>query len=214
MPLISSYARRRKIKFFLEPIRKGCRILEIGSGNGWVGEYLRANGWNNFVGLDLRPSPGVDIVGNIENWRELGLLPESFDVIIAFEVMEHVDCFSECLALLKPGGVLLATSPVPHMDWFLKILEWCGLNQQRTSPHHHLRYFQEVKGFGKKRILIKAGLSQWAIFSKKHRLASPKGQFAGRRGVRNSPGERRVDRTPSYEHVAFSNAVTSSRSPR
>jgi SAM-dependent methyltransferase len=166
MPLISEYARRRKINFFLEPLPKEARILEIGSGSGWVGEYLRANGWKHFVGLDLQPSANVDIVGDIKNWQTLGLEPESFDVIIAFEVVEHVDCFAECQALLRPGGLLLATSPVPHMDWFLKLLEWCGLNQKRTSPHDHLLYFNQVEIFAEKRLSVKAGLSQWGIFSK------------------------------------------------
>ena len=166
MPLISEFARRRKIDFFLNPLPKDSRILEIGSGSGWVGEYLRANGWKYYVGLDLQSSPGVDVAGDIKNWRELGLEPESFDVIVAFEVMEHVDCFVECLALLKPGGVVLATSPVPHMDWLLRLLECCGLNQKRTSPHDHLLYFADVEGFTERRIFVKAGLSQWGIFSK------------------------------------------------
>ena len=69
--------------------------------------------------------------------------------------MEHVDCFAECLALLKPGGVVLATSPVPYMDWFLRLLEWCGLNQKRTSPHDNLCYFADVEGFVEKRIFVK-----------------------------------------------------------
>lgn len=166
LPLISEFARRRKIDFFLNPLPKDSRILEIGSGSGWVGEYLRANGWKYYVGLDLQSSPGVDVTGDIKNWRELGLEPESFDVIVAFEVMEHVDCFVECLALLKPGGVVLATSPVPHMDWWLRLLECCGLNQKRTSPHDHLLYFADVEGFTERRIFVKAGLSQWGIFSK------------------------------------------------
>ena len=167
MPLISDYARRRKITFFLEPLPKNSRILEIGSGSGWVGGYLRANGWQGYVGLDSQPLPGVDIVGDIKKWRDLGLEPESFDVIIAFEVIEHVDCIPECLSLLRPGCMLCATSPVPHMDWFMKFLEWCGLNQKRTSRHDHLRYFDEVQGFEQKRIFVKAGLSQWGIFSKR-----------------------------------------------
>ena len=116
--------------------------------------------------LDVKQLPGVDIVGDIKNWRGLGLEPETFDAIIAFEVVEHVECFSECLSLLKPGGVLCATSPVPHMDWFMELLERCGLNQKRTSKHDHLCYFGEVEGFENKQICVKAGLSQWGIFSK------------------------------------------------
>jgi hypothetical protein len=53
------------------------------------------------------------------------------------------------------------------MDWFLKILELCGLNQKRTSPHEHQRYFNQVGVFEEKRVLVKAGLSQWGIFLRK-----------------------------------------------
>jgi len=164
MPLLSDYAKSKKVKHFLEPIPADARILEIGCGSGWVGEYLRAGGWSHYQGLDLVPP--ADFVGNILLWRELGLEPESYDVVIAFEVVEHVDCFKACHDLLKPGGRLLLTSPLPHMDWVMRILERLGLNQKRTSPHDHLVYFQEVPHFEQKQIKIVALLSQWGIFHK------------------------------------------------
>ena len=49
--------------------------------------------------------------------------------------------------LLKPGGRLLVTTPVAHMDWACKTLERLGLNQQRTSPHSHLIYFKDIPLF-------------------------------------------------------------------
>jgi SAM-dependent methyltransferase len=164
MPALSEYAQRKKIQYFLEPLPKQAHILEIGCGSRWVGEHLRANGWVNYVGVDL--APPADIVGDIRNWRELGLAPESFDVIIAFEVIEHVDLTAEASALLKPGGLLLLTSPVPHMDWAMKLLEAVGLNQRRTSPHDHLVYFEQLRGFEPISLLRKAGLSQWGILRK------------------------------------------------
>jgi 2-polyprenyl-3-methyl-5-hydroxy-6-metoxy-1,4-benzoquinol methylase len=47
------------------------------------------------------------------NGKGLALHPESFDVIIAFELIEHVDCFQEFYDLLKPGGLLMLTSSGP-----------------------------------------------------------------------------------------------------
>jgi 2-polyprenyl-3-methyl-5-hydroxy-6-metoxy-1,4-benzoquinol methylase len=164
MPLLSDYARRTKIEYFLAGIPKDARILEVGCGSAWVREYLTTNGWTRYVGLDLVPP--ADIVGDIANWRELGLEPASFDVIIAFEVVEHVDCFRECHDLLKPGGRLMLTSPVPRMDWLMKILESIGLNQKRTSPHDHLVTFQSVPLFADKQIQVVKGLAQWGIFTK------------------------------------------------
>src|SRR5690242_10252340 len=105
MPLLSDISRRRKIRHFLDPIERDAHILEIGCGFGWVGEYLKGNGWQNYAGLDIVPP--ADIVGDIKNWRELGLAANSFDVILAFEVIEHVHSFEECFDLLKPGGKLM-----------------------------------------------------------------------------------------------------------
>jgi len=164
MPLLSDISRRKKIRYFLDPIPKDARILEIGCGSKWVGDYLKNNGWQSYVGLDLFPP--ADVVGDIKNWRELGLEPASFDVIIAFEVIEHVDCFTECFDLLKPGGKLLLTSPVPHMDWIMKTLEMLGLNQKRTSPHSNLTYFRSIPKFEAVAIKTVAGLAQWGVLRK------------------------------------------------
>jgi 2-polyprenyl-3-methyl-5-hydroxy-6-metoxy-1,4-benzoquinol methylase len=164
MPLLSDIARRKKVCYFLDPIPKDARVLEIGCGSKWVGEYLRANGWTHYTGMDLFPP--ADVVGDIKKWRELGLQPESFDVIIAFEVIEHVDCFQECHDLLRPGGLLMLTSPVPHMDWAMKTLEVLGLNQKRTSPHSNLTYFTKIPKFEPVELKTKAGLAQWGILRK------------------------------------------------
>ena len=167
MPVLSQFAQQRKIKYFIEKIPKDKSVLEIGSGSGWVGDYLKKQGWTNYTGIDLVPP--ADIVGDIHNWKLLGLKEESFDIIIAFEVVEHVDCFNECRELLRGGGMLLVTTPVPHMDWFLILLEFLGLNQKRTSPHSNLVYLKNVSCFKNKKIKIIAFLSQWGIFTKENK---------------------------------------------
>jgi SAM-dependent methyltransferase len=164
MPFLSDLARRKKLSFFIDPIPKDAAILEIGSGDGWVGKHLKANGWTRYQGIDVQPP--ADLVGDIRDYASLGLRPGSFDVIVAFEVVEHVDCFRECYELLKPGGRLLATSPVPEMDWVMKMLEAFGLNQKRTSPHDHLIHFEKVPFFEKRELRKVGGLAQWGIFTK------------------------------------------------
>lgn len=164
MPFLSELAQRKKIRYFLDPLPKNAAILEIGCGSGWVGEYLRRNGWTGYLGIDLFPP--ADIVGDICNYPALGLKPESFDAIVAFEVVEHVDCFRQCYELLKPGGVLLATSPIPERDWIMKLLEGLGLNQKRTSPHDHLIHFEKVPYFEERQLRRIGGLAQWGVFKK------------------------------------------------
>jgi 2-polyprenyl-3-methyl-5-hydroxy-6-metoxy-1,4-benzoquinol methylase len=164
MPLLSQIAAAKKMAYFLRGVPPSAAILEIGSGSGWAGQYLKQQGWNNYKGLDL--APPADIVGDIRQWKALGISPESFDVILAFELVEHVECFDVCYALLKPGGKLMVTTPVPHMDWAMKLLETIGLNQKRTSPHDHLVYLKHAPYFERKEIRTVACLAQWGILIK------------------------------------------------
>jgi SAM-dependent methyltransferase len=164
MPLLSKYAQKKRIEYSVKDIPKQARILEVGCGNGWFGNYLKRNGWENYVGLDI--APPADIVGDILDWRELGIKEGSFDLIIAFEVVEHVNCFQESFDILKPGGLLILTSPVPHMDWLCKLLEMAGLNQKRTSPHEHLLYFKDIPLFRPLDIKTIGFMMQWGKFRK------------------------------------------------
>jgi SAM-dependent methyltransferase len=162
--VLSDIARRRKVAYFLQPIPRDARILEVGCGTGWVGEYLRGHGWTGYVGLDVRPP--ADVVGDVRDWRDLGLRPASFDVIVAFEVVEHVDCWQACHELLRPGGRMLVTTPEPHRDWVLRVLEAMRLNQRRTSPHDHLVYLDRAPCFARRQVRVVAGLSQWGVLAK------------------------------------------------
>jgi SAM-dependent methyltransferase len=164
MPLLSQIAAAKKMDYFLRGVPLSAAILEIGSGNGWASRYLNQHGFHNYKGIDLVPP--ADIVGDIRQWKELGLSPQSFDVILAFELVEHVECFDVCYALLKPGGKLMVTTPIPHMDWAMKILETVGLNQKRTSPHDHLVYLKNVPYFEIKQIRTVACLAQWGVLMK------------------------------------------------
>ena len=158
------WAQHKRIRFFAPHLRNGDKILEIGCGSGWVRNALADRGIAKYTGIDIRHP--ADIVGDINAWKDLGLSPSSFDVIIAFEVVEHVDCFQACYDLLKPCGKMLITTPLPETDWILKIIESVGLCQKRTSPHNHLVRLKDVPIFSRKEIRIILGLGQWAVFAK------------------------------------------------
>ena len=161
---IQGWAQKKRLQFFKEHFRVGSKVLEVGSGSGWLKPELVALGIDDYIGIDFNPP--ADIVGTINKWRSLGLLANTFDVIVAFEVVEHVDCFSSCHALLKPGKKMLITTPLPQTDWILKITEALGLNQKRTSPHDHLIDLGTVSISPYKQISIVLGLSQWAVLQK------------------------------------------------
>lgn len=99
------------------------RILEIGCGEGFTLAHLRTAGhcrWT--VGVELVPqaaheaSRRVDevYVGNIEQ-MSLPIAPSSMDAILCLDVLEHlIDPWSvigKLHALLKPGGVIVASIP-------------------------------------------------------------------------------------------------------
>lgn len=166
MPLLSNIARRWKCRYFMRNVPKSARILEVGCGNGWFGRQLRAQGWNQYTGLDLNPP--ADIQGDIRAWRECGLTPAAFDIVMAWEVIEHVDCLDAMRELLKPGGLLMLTSPVPSADPICRLLEKLHLTQPRTSPHEHLRNLRQIPGFATIAYHRRLGLSQWGLYRKVH----------------------------------------------
>jgi SAM-dependent methyltransferase len=90
--------------------------------------------WNDLVTLDINPDHKPDVV------HDLTVLPlpfddNTFDEIHAYEVLEHTGQqgdwrfffaqFSEFYRILKPGGVLMATSP----HWSS---EWCWMDPGHT----------------------------------------------------------------------------------
>ncbi len=164
MPWLSNLARKKKLRFFIDFIPKKAKVLEVGCGGNWVKEYMQANGWQSYTGIDIEGNP--DIKGDLNNWKQLGLKASAYDVIIAFEVVEHDDLWQAFADLLTPGGKVMITTPVPGADWVLKILEAVGLNQTRTSPHTHLTDIRKVEFFEREFYKQQIGLSQWAILKK------------------------------------------------
>lgn len=141
-PLLSEISRRNKLRLLKEHCPQGCSILEVGTGSGWFAEQLRETGYK-VTTLDV-VGP-ADIVGDITNWKQLGMAPGSFDAIVALEVIEHVDCLPAVQELCRPNGLIILSSPHPKWDWAMKLLEIFHLNQKRTSEHNNLTDFQSIE---------------------------------------------------------------------
>lgn len=87
----------------------GTRVLEIGSLdiNGSARGHFDAK---EYIGLDVGPGPGVDVVCQGQEYSE----PDgSFDVVLSCETMEHNpfwrETFENMLRLCRPGGLVLMT---------------------------------------------------------------------------------------------------------
>lgn len=97
--------------------RRGA-LLEIGCGNGFFLQQARRQGWSEVRGVE----PSADAVAKappelegaiVQDVMRAGLLaPESFDAVCLFQVLDHiskpVELLEECLAVLRPGGQILA----------------------------------------------------------------------------------------------------------
>ena len=105
-------------------LTRGTRVLDVGCGNGAAcGEFIRRG--CNVVGIDLSEQ-GITLArsahpcGRFEILAAdeliLDRLHESpFDLVISTEVVEHVHLPREwakgCFRALKPGGLLICTTP-------------------------------------------------------------------------------------------------------
>src|SRR5215213_7304835 len=101
----------------------GRRVLDAGCGLGYGARMLARSGAKSVVGVDIAEAvvhaagetagPDVDLqVGDV---RALPFPDASFDAVVCFEVIEHVEERSETLAelrrVLAPGGIVLVSSP-------------------------------------------------------------------------------------------------------
>ena len=91
-------------------------ILEIGSlqvdGAGGIGELRGMFPGKKYIGVDMRPGPGVDSVESVE---ALPRPDKSVGSVIALSVFEHVEHFwrgfEEVQRTLRPDGLLLVSVP-------------------------------------------------------------------------------------------------------
>jgi len=99
---------------------KGANVLEVGFGNGSFLAFAREREWDVFgteVNEDLVAAArknGFDAAHS----ADLSALPDdSFDLIVAFDVLEHmphdaiVDFMLDAKRVLKPGGHFIARCP-------------------------------------------------------------------------------------------------------
>ena len=122
-------------------------MLEIGVGNGFTSGYLRNRG-HDVTTLDIDPGKNPDIVANIASYK----FPQPYDVIMAFEVFEHLpfDDFERTMQRIRLAirKYLFFSVPRNEMVPFrisLKVgarrrersLEWRRLEGSIHQPYHH-----------------------------------------------------------------------------
>ena len=94
---------------------RGKKVLELGSYdvNGSPRPYVEGLGATDYVGVDVAPGPGVDVICAAEQAVDrFGV--QSFDIVISTEMLEHVrdwrSVVSSMKRVLRPGGLLVVTT--------------------------------------------------------------------------------------------------------
>jgi SAM-dependent methyltransferase len=120
----------------------GRRVLDAGCGIGYGAELLHRAGASEVIGVDVsepiveiaRSGVSGEVVFEVADVRSLPYAPDSFDMIVCFEVIEHVDeqdqVLDQLARVLRPDGLLLISSP----------------NRSRYvpgNPHHRHEYIPE-----------------------------------------------------------------------
>ena len=88
---------------------RSAKVIEIGSLdiNGTVRRIFAGC---DYVGLDVAPGPGVDVVCQ---GQDFDAPANSFDTVISCEVMEHnpfwAETFRNMIRIAKPGGLVVMT---------------------------------------------------------------------------------------------------------
>jgi SAM-dependent methyltransferase len=150
----SSHANRRlyeETARALYDLPRGLRILDVGSGGGYLSGALGSRGMN-VIALDL----STDSLAAVRNrWSSVRVavgdaysLPapdSSLDAVVATEVLEHLerprDAAAEARRVIRPGGRYVVT--VPYRQKLVYHL--CVHCNRPTPAHAHLREYDESR---------------------------------------------------------------------
>ena len=122
IPAENYWFRRHEIAYrFIAESCRGKQVLEAGSGEGYGGAMLAAAGATvtcvdydaSAVEHTRRRYPELTMIAG--NLVDLPLPDESVDVVVNFQVIEHLwdqaAFIAECRRVLRPGGRLLISTP-------------------------------------------------------------------------------------------------------
>jgi len=129
----------------------GASLLDIGCGTGWLAQHFAS-----YTGIDgsadaveIAQGLGRDVIrGDVD--EPLPFEPESFDGVVMKDLLEHVadpvELVREVLRVLRPGGVVFASSP-DAQRWV-----WDDYTHRRPFTSKSFRLLFADQGFAVERV--------------------------------------------------------------
>lgn len=171
--IANTYDLRRRLAVIFDELLgshdlRGKRLLDVGSGTGWFSEAAVARG-ASVVSLDIgtrllaraRARSGSVPVGG--DACALPFLPNTFDVVVSSECIEHtldpLRALREMTRVLAPRGVLVVTTPNRVWRWSATVARvlrlrpyegyehWIGRGQARRVLRENGLAVDTVVGF-------------------------------------------------------------------
>lgn len=123
----------------------GGKALDLGCRDGYWSEKLKEQGYD-VVAVDIEPHYANAL--RVDANERLPFNDDEFDLVWCAEVIEHLTdpefTIRECKRVLKPGGVLLLTTPNRGF-WLYRVIGWTGLLPAVVSEHHlHFLSFDDL----------------------------------------------------------------------
>ena len=128
-------------------VKENNRVLDVGSGRGVWSKYIKEVNGAFYQGIEfssksieLAEKDGVNVIKeSIEEHARKS--PSSYDVVAAFQVLEHIEgireFFAACVTCTKPGGKIIIA--VPNNEGFIKNM----INNWLNLPPHHINHWNE-----------------------------------------------------------------------
>jgi SAM-dependent methyltransferase len=129
---------RREFEIAAQWIKPEDRVLDVGCG---LGNFRRVIPQASYVGLDPNFAEGSAVAGvcNESLSEHLAAHAGSYDVVCAFEVLEHLqqpmDLFLDMVRAARPGGRVIVG--VPHVPSAMTRIP----NFLLSAPPHHLTWW-------------------------------------------------------------------------
>ena len=142
-PFITRYIANKRISLILRSLKKldrnRIKILDVGCGDRFITNKIKDAGYN-IKGIDKFSSKEAKWITEDPDFlmdaMNMTFNDDSFDVVLALEVIEHCNCIDEIKRVLKPNGLFFCSTPSPSTDWIRKILVNLKLLENQDFDAH------------------------------------------------------------------------------